>query len=83
MSKFHSKDGLYFQRRDDGSVDISHWLSGIANTGRADQQPCDVLNRSWRLTASEWASVVASVSQDGENGETWKAALDFHGEPKS
>lgn len=28
----------------------------------------------------EWASIVASVSRAGETGETWRAALDVHGE---
>ena len=84
MSRFHSNNGLYFERTADGGVRVSHWMSGVANAGRADQASVDVLDRSWTLTAPEWASVVASVSQMGESSETWQQALDWHGqEPTS
>lgn len=35
------------------------------------------------LTENEWASVVCSVSGDGENGERWMQARKFHGTPLS
>jgi len=31
------------------------------------------------IPAAEWASIVCSVSADGETGERWHAAQDFHG----
>ena len=80
MSKFHSNNGLYFERQEDGSVVVEHWLHGAANAGRADQATVNVLDRRWKMTAAEWASVVASVSAQGETGETHRQALDFHGE---
>lgn len=76
--KYHAKQGLYFVRRDDGSVLVQHYLTGTANGGRADQAFVDVLNREWDLTASEWASVVAAVSSSGESSETYDSALAFH-----
>ena len=78
MSLYHAKDGLHFQRHKDGSVTVARWLHGLANAGRADQAVVDVLDHAWTLTASEWASVVASVSAKGESGETYNAALRFH-----
>lgn len=75
---FHANNGLYFERHADGSVTVSHWLRGAANAGRADQQPVNVLDREWNLTASEWASVIATVSARGESGETHTEALLFH-----
>lgn len=80
---FHANNGLYFDRREDGSVVVSHWLFGLANGGRADQASVSVRDRQWTMTASEWASVVATVSKDGETRETWESALAFHGDPGS
>lgn len=34
------------------------------------------------IDASSWASVVASVSAQGETGESYRAALDFHNAPR-
>lgn len=75
---YHANNGLYFKRQDDGSVVVEHWLHGAANAGRADQATVDVLDRHWTMTASEWASVVASVSDYGETGESHTQALYFH-----
>jgi putative heme degradation protein len=59
---FHSRDGLFFRRNEDGSVSI------IASQSTAV-----------RLAENEWASVVASVSAEGETHERWQAVRDFHG----
>lgn len=75
---FHANNGLYFERLPDGGVRVSHWLHGAANAGRADQASVQVLDRSWHLSASEWASVMASVSARGESGETHTEATLYH-----
>jgi hypothetical protein len=74
----HANNGLCFERQPDGSVFVSHWLTGQANAGRADQAPVSVCDRLWSLTPAEWASVVAAVCAEGEDGDTFKSALAFH-----
>jgi hypothetical protein len=66
---FHAHDGWYFRREADGRVRIS-----IMDGPQADAQPI----RGLVLDASSWASIVASVSGRGENGERHRAALAFH-----
>lgn len=65
---FHAREGWYFRREDDGSVRI---LAPDSLGAGAHQLVA--------LDASTWASVVASVCARGETGETYRAALDFHG----
>jgi hypothetical protein len=62
---FHSRDGFYYKRVRNGRVIVSYWR-GDDRIGSAE------------LAASEWASVVASTSQPGENADTYHAALAFH-----
>lgn len=65
-SGFHAKDGWYFERQSDGSVKISAAVERCTETITVD--------------ASSWASIVASVSKDGESSDTYHAALQAHGE---
>ena len=69
LTGFHLRDGLHFQRGEDGSVTI------VKSNGQAFDP--EIL---WELAvpAEEWASVVASMSVRGETGETWEMALNFH-----
>jgi len=62
---FHAQENWFFKRLEGGMVRVTS----------ASEPPRSVL-----LEASVWASVVASVSADGETGETYRAALAFHGE---
>lgn len=62
---FHVQEGLKVQRLDNGGVEI--FVPESPATGR-----------SFYLTDSEWASVVASVSAHGETGVSYSAALLFH-----
>ena len=64
---FHAKNGQYFERQDDGSVRI------FARGGLGLSS--DPIVKDVTLGPSEWASVVASMSLEGENGETYRAAL--------
>ena len=57
---FHAGGGWYFERLEDGRVQIS-------------------LDPALRIFDKDtWASIMASVSRCGEDGETFVAALDFH-----
>ena len=61
---FHYKDNWYFQRLQDGTVEIVH------------RDP----TAYFKLTVDKdsWASIVASVSQRGEEDGRYLKALDFH-----
>ena len=63
-SAFHWRDGWFFQRTKLGAV-----LVTVPN-GQGQKV----------IPPNEWASIVAHVSRQGENGESFKQALDFHGE---
>lgn len=60
---FHTHDGWEFERTADGGVVIT----GPAGSGIRHE-----------LMASEWASVVASVSALGESGGRYYVALGLH-----
>lgn len=64
-SGFHWRDNWFFKRMPDASVRVSHV------TGEWFTQ----LN----IPSNEWASIVCSVSAQGETGERWEASQDFHG----
>ncbi len=72
---FHSKDGLFFCRLNDtGEVRIIKTRDG--KFPDPDTNPPE-----WAVTLAEneWASVVATVSADGESYDKWMAARVFHG----
>jgi hypothetical protein len=62
---FHSQDGLYFTRMEDGSVKVT-------------VKERDEVKFETALPASIWGSVVSSVSLKGETYETWQQAQAFH-----
>lgn len=61
---FHVKNGLCFGKLPDGGVEIY-------NEG-------EVPNFTIQLTASEWASVIATMSYYGEEDYGFYRALNFH-----
>lgn len=63
---FHWRDQWFFKRMPGGHVRITH-----AEVGHEVTQ---IL-----VPPLEWASIVASVSPEGESGDTWKQAAEFHG----
>lgn len=74
---FHWRDNMFWKRLDDGSVRIRLFAtreSGAMLDGD-DEEPV----REWIIPAAEWASIVRSVSKNGETGEPWNSAQDFHG----
>ncbi|HWE75050.1 MAG TPA: hypothetical protein VG328_17955 [Stellaceae bacterium] len=68
---FHWRDEKFFGRDTDGSV-IVRFIEQYNNAPQV---------RTWRIPAPEWASIVCSVSRDGETGERWEQAQLFHGKP--
>lgn len=69
---FHLREGIWFEGDDEGNVTI-----------RVTETPHEHAIDVVRITvpASEWASVVASVSRRGENADTHRDALDLHTAP--
>lgn len=69
MSWFHAKEGWMFTREKSGS---SVTIKKLTNDqARKEEQYVS-------FDADTWASIVASVSAQGETGETFRAARAFH-----
>lgn len=79
---FHLRDGLFFARSNATDVCIIKTTDGKMpwRKSRAAGEPFDT-NIVFELTVpeNEWASVVCSVSVDGENHGRWMRARRFHG----
>lgn len=85
---FHAKDGWLFQRNDDGSVTITSpfsWCtacSAISTNGQPPPCTCHperhAKPREVRLDAAMWASIIASVSSEGEQNYRFDLARKFH-----
>lgn len=67
---FHSINGWYFERMEDGGVRIT----------KTDQRPDHrgELIVGVELPAETWCSAVASVSAKGENADTFAGATQLH-----
>lgn len=76
MGKFHSREGLFFERTADDGVVISI-EKPVRDDTPAGKRIGSVSMERIRLSAEEWASVVASVSKHGESSATWQEALRF------
>lgn len=68
---FHSHSGLFFNRLDGGSVQIIKTYDG--RDVRSDNVVIDIT-----LDATSWASVIASMSAEGETLEKYTEARAFH-----
>jgi hypothetical protein len=67
---FHWRNDIYFQRMKDGSVLVtSFW-----QYNNCPQE------RKWTIDRDSWASIVSSVSKNGETAESWQHIREFHGE---
>lgn len=64
---FHTKEGWWFGRLEDGSV-------GITKTN----ERAEVIESQVVLAPNEWASAVAFVSARGDNAETFGEVLRLH-----
>ena len=72
---FHSQDGLYFRRNDDGSVTIIK-----TTNGREPSSPPDDANIAFTQTvdAGTWCSIVLSMSAFSERPGDWGAWMKHH-----
>lgn len=66
---FHSKEGWFWKRLDDGSV-LTQLRQDAVEDGKILAEHV--------IDASGWASIIASVSLGGEEHERFYAAGDFH-----
>lgn len=83
MSKMHAREGFCFERLEDGSVRISKVLAGqVGSEVDPNAARCEITAYAATIPPNEWASVVAHVSQHGDNGDTWRVVLDLHGDPQ-
>ena len=73
LSGFHWRDGWFFKRLEDGSVEVRRHLPNPKVKGATD------IFQMMTIPAAEWSSIVCSVSKEGETRERWDAAQDFHG----
>jgi len=67
---FHWQDDIFFKRLEDGSVQVRF---PIAYNGEI------ISFTEWCIPPMHWASIVSSVSAQGETLERWNEAQDFHG----
>ncbi len=75
---FHANRGLYFQRREDGSVWVEKRVPLVGPIDDHTASPLFAVVEHWAMTADEWASVIASMSARGETTATFQDARDFH-----
>ena len=68
---YHYRDGWYFERvpDTDGVVRIYHIEPG--------KKP-EIADEDFEIDPDSWASIVASVSEDGETADTHTAAISLH-----
>lgn len=79
---FHESENLFFGRRQDGSVRVVKFAKPPQDWPTADAPyPYPDAVADQIIEVGPWASIVCSVSRDGETGERWNAAQDFHGRP--
>lgn len=71
---FHWRDGWFFGRTEDASVRVMH-RKATANF--------NYLDVDLTIPENEWASIVCSVSADGETSERWNVARAFHASSRS
>jgi hypothetical protein len=69
---FHSHDGWCWRRAEDGGVEIA---PDMDDPSLIEESPPAFV---FKLSGSEWASVVAHVSEGGETGESYRRVLEFH-----
>lgn len=69
----HAKDGFYFQRLDDGSVQVQHQKHYLGM--KEYQVECHEVAS---FDPGTWASIVSSVSARGESDGRFYDALSFH-----
>jgi hypothetical protein len=66
---FHSRDGWYFKRLENGSVWIRKTVTPTVDSA---------VEHELLIPANEWASIVAAVSASGDTAGTYAAASILH-----
>jgi len=66
---FHWQNDIYFIRQNDGSVKVMQIVDWNYTPNFTE----------WVIPPMHWASIVCSVSAEGETTDRWNAAQDFHG----
>ncbi len=69
-SRFHYRDGWYFERLEDGSVRITHPDGWIDDKTQAHED--------FDIDPASWASIVAHVSKLGETAESYQHTIAAH-----
>jgi len=82
-NEFHDRGGLTYSRLKCGCVAICSWLPERQDFVGYDGVRDEIWRRSiiTIIEPNVWASIVCSVSDDGETGERWEAQRTFHGKP--
>lgn len=79
---FHAKDNLFFGRMKSGDVRIIKFYEIKPGCWpKADDAISEMpgnMQLDYVLSADLWASIVSSVSANGESLETWQTARKFH-----
>ena len=66
---FQWRDDVYFQRKEDGRVLVTFFW-------KYNNFPQE---KTWVIDRDSWASIVSSVSKNGETGENWQHIKESHG----
>lgn len=74
---FHWQDGIYFGRKEDGSVRIIKMPGVSSKWPKADGDYPDA-EIDLTIPDNSWGSIVASVSHGGEGDGRWYQAMEFH-----
>lgn len=76
---FHYKDSLFFGRMKGGSVRVIQWRIPPKDWPQADcYWPQEDTEFDFIVDPDSWASIVASVSKDGEGNMRFYIAKAFH-----
>lgn len=70
----HIQNGIYVHREPDGSVILYQGSEIVYERARLVGDYAEI----FKVTPEVWASIVASVTPQGETTETYYAALAFH-----
>lgn len=80
---FHVRDNLFFGRMSDGAVRVLKFKSAPASSPSAMlSYPPHLIEYEFIVPAASWASVVASVSLQGEDHGRFYVAQSFHMNPR-
>jgi hypothetical protein len=74
---FHSNDGLFFKREENGAVTITK-----TTDGKDPAEDASNVEFTQTLDDGTWASAVCTVSLGGEAYERWYSAMAFHNTPE-